>query len=114
MSDKNCTLNHRELLKETKSRILEDEEYEYLSLLFKMFGDKSRIKILHCLQGGEMCVCALAEILGVTKSAVSHQLKSLRLANLVKSRRDGQNIFYSLADEHVDKIIKIGLEHIEE
>ncbi|MBR6421309.1 helix-turn-helix transcriptional regulator, partial [bacterium] len=82
--------------------------------LFKMFGDPSRMRLLHALSMHEMCVCDLAVLLGVTKSAVSHQLKSLRLLNLVKYRKEGQVAFYSLADDHVEAIIKIGFEHIRE
>ena len=82
--------------------------------LFKLFGDATRIQILHALESKEMCVCDLAVLLGVTKSAVSHQLQALRLANLVKFRRDGQIVYYSLADEHVKQIIDIGMEHLYE
>ena len=79
-----------------------------------MFADSTRVQILHALECSEMCVCDLAALLDVTKSAVSHQLKSLRLSNLVKFRRDGKNVFYSLADSHVKDILDRGFEHIDE
>lgn len=90
------------------------EECFRLADLFKLFGDSTRLQILNSLNREELCVCDIADELGMTKSAVSHQLKALRVSNLVKSRREGQNIFYSLADSHVEKIIAMGLEHIRE
>ena len=75
---------------------------------------RTRIQILHALEHGEMCVCDLAVLLGVTKSAISHQLKALRLANLVKFRREAQIVYYSLADDHVKEILDKGLEHLHE
>lgn len=82
--------------------------------LFKVFGDSTRIRILFVLFEAEVCVCDLAEALNMTPSAVSHQLKLLKQNKLVKSRRDGKSIFYSLADQHVRTIISQGMEHIEE
>lgn len=91
----------------------EDELYD-LAELFKVFGDSTRIRILFVLFGSEVCVCDLAETLNMTQSAVSHQLKILKQAKLVSSRREGKSVFYSLADEHVRTIIDQGREHIEE
>lgn len=91
----------------------EDDLYN-LADLFKVFGDSTRIKILFVLFESELCVCDLSEKLNMTQSAVSHQLKVLKQNKLVKSRRDGKSIIYSLADEHVVSIISQGLEHIEE
>ena len=100
-------------LVEKAARLLPPEEALYdLAELFKVFGDSTRIKLLYALLESEMCVCDLAALLGVTKSAASHQLKALRLANLVKFRRDGQVIYYSLADDHVKYILDIGFDHI--
>ena len=82
--------------------------------LFKIFGDSTRIRILSALTQAEMCVCDIGEVLNMTKSAVSHQLRILRQAKLVKNRRSGKEIFYSLADDHVLSIIKLALEHIQE
>ena len=97
-----------------RERLLDEGEYLDLADLFKLFGDPTRLMILHALEQKELCVCDLAALLNLTKSAVSHQLKGLRLSNLVKFRRDGQNVYYSLADGHVRAIIDIGLEHLHE
>ncbi len=85
-----------------------------LSDFFKVFGDLTRTKILWALEESELCVCDLGSILGMSKSAVSHQLSTLRKANLVKFRREGKNVFYSLKDDHVKTILEIGMEHIQE
>ncbi len=92
---------------------VEDEMYD-LAELFKCFGDSTRVRILCSLLDGELCVSDLSEALSMTQSAVSHQLKLLKSAKLVAGRRDGKQIVYALADEHVRAIINIGLEHIEE
>lgn len=107
-----CEMIHEETVENTRSRMREETEYLNLATLFKMFGDGTRVKILHALELNEMCVCDLAALLGMTKSAISHQLKALRLSNLVKFRRDGQVIYYSLADDHVKYILDIGFDHI--
>ncbi|MBQ6752159.1 MAG: metalloregulator ArsR/SmtB family transcription factor [Clostridiales bacterium] len=90
------------------------EEFQTLAELFKLFGDGTRIRILTALKDGEKCVRDIADELGMNVSAISHQLKSLKVANMVRSRRDGQNIYYALSDDHVESIINIGLEHIRE
>ena len=91
----------------------EDELYD-LAELFKVFGDSTRIRILFALYQDEICVCDLAETLNMTQSAVSHQLKILKQAKLVNSRREGKQVYYFLADEHVKTIIAQGRDHIEE
>ena len=91
----------------------EDELYD-LAELFKVFGDSTRIRILFVLFQSEMCVCDLAQSLNMNQSAISHQLKILKQAKLVRSRREGKSVFYSLADGHVRTIIAQGREHIEE
>ena len=92
-----------------------DEEILYdLAELFKIFGDSTRIKILYVLFEAEMCVCDIAQLLNMTQSAISHQLRALKNARLVKSRRDGKAVFYSLADDHVKTIIHQGIEHVKE
>ncbi len=92
-----------------------DEEILYdLAELFKIFGDSTRIRILYALSGAELCVCHIAELLGMTQSAISHQLRILKGSKLVKYRREGKSIFYSLADSHVRAILDQGLEHVEE
>lgn len=105
---------HEELLQKVTAQMPKEEALYDLAELFKVFGDSTRIRILFVLFEAEVCVCDLAEALGMTQSAVSHQLKILKQAKLVKNRRAGKSIFYSLADDHVRAIIGQGLEHIEE
>ena len=105
---------HEDLLKTVSERMPDETELYDLSELFKVFGDSTRIRILFVLFECEVCVCDLAEALHMTQSAISHQLRILKQSRLVKSRRDGKSIFYSLADEHVRTIIAMGIEHIEE
>lgn len=118
MSDRtftcDCDVIHQHVVDSTREKMRSDDDYAQLAMLFKLFGDSTRIRILHALEQNEMCVCDLAVLLGVTKSAVSHQLKALKLANLVKSRREAQIVFYSLADDHVKEIIETGMEHLSE
>ena len=109
-----CEMIHESVVADTREKLQPETEYSSLAALFKMFGDSTRVKLLHALEQNELCVCDLAALLGVTKSAVSHQLKALRLSNLVKSRRDGQVVYYSLADEHVKTILDIGFDHLHE
>ena len=85
-----------------------------LASVFKVMGDPTRLRIITALQGGEMCVCDLAAYLNLTESAVSHQLRRLRELNLSKNRREGQILFYSLDDNHVEDLLKTGLEHVTE
>lgn len=106
-------LHHDRIQKALDTMPNEDELYD-LAELFKVFGDSTRIRILYALFENDICVCDLAETLNMTQSAISHQLKILKQADLVKSRREGRSIFYSLADEHVRTIIGCGREHIEE
>lgn len=102
-------------MKTIKNKLFENENLtEDLSELFKVFGDPTRIKILFVLFESELCVYDLAQILNMTQSAISHQLKILKQNRLVKGRRDGKRIFYSLSDEHVRSILAQGLEHVEE
>ena len=105
---------HEELLRTVNSNIPEEDELYDLAELFKVFGDSTRIRILFVLFEAEVCVCDLAEILNMTQSAISHQLKILKQSKLIKSRREGKSVFYSLADSHVRSIIAQGREHIEE
>ena len=105
---------HRELLEIVNKTMPEETELYDLAELFKIFGDSTRIRILFVLFEAEVCVCDLAQVLNMTQSAVSHQLKILKQNKLVKSRREGKSIFYSLVDDHVRTIIAQGQEHIEE
>ena len=105
---------HEDLVKKVNEGMPEEEELYDLAELFKVFGDSTRIRILFVLFEAEVCVCDLAEVLHMTQSAVSHQLKILKQAKLVSARREGKSEFYSLADDHVRTIIAQGREHIEE
>ena len=109
-----CGEVHEHLLQIVNETIPEENELYDLAELFKVFGDSTRIRILFVLFEAEVCVCDLAKALNMTQSAISHQLRILKQNKLVKSRRDGKSIFYSLADEHVRTIIDQGREHIEE
>ena len=105
---------HEDLLRIVRESIPSEEELYDLAELFKIFGDSTRIRILFVLFESEVCVCDLATLLGMTQSAISHQLRILKQNKLVKSRRAGKSVFYSLADDHVRMIIAAGQEHIEE
>ena len=103
---------HQGAVDQVRQVLPPDEVLSDLADLFKIFGDSTRIKILYALLRSELCVCDIADLLGLTQSAISHQLRALKNARLVKSRRDGKTVFYSLADDHVKTIIDQGLEHI--
>ena len=103
---------HEDLIASVERDLPEDEVLYDLAELFKMFADSTRVKILYALFESELCVCDIAKVLNLTQSAVSHQLRILKQAKLVKNRRDGRQIIYSLADEHVRGIIAMGMEHI--
>ncbi len=105
---------HENAVNQAKNAMPCEEALYDLAELYKVFGDSTRIKILYSLFNGEMCVCDIASVLGMTLSAISHQLRILKSAKLVKFRRDGKTVYYSLDDEHVHDIIKLGLEHINE
>ncbi len=105
---------HEEVVNKVRAGMPQDECLYDLADLFKTFGDTTRIRILYALFESEMCVCDIANLLGMTQSAISHQLKLLKQSKLVSSRRDGKTVFYTLADAHVRTIIDQGLEHISE
>ncbi len=105
---------HDETVAKVRAELPQDELLCDLGDLFKVFGDTTRIKILYSLLESELCVCAIAELLGMTQSAISHQLKVLKDAKLVCSRRAGKTVFYSLSDDHVRLIIDQGYNHITE
>jgi Predicted transcriptional regulators len=109
-----CETVHSDVVDAVRPKLLGGDEAIDLASLFKLFGDGTRVRIMQALRLHELCVCDLAALLGMTKSAISHQLKALRLSNLVKYRREGQNVFYSLADEHVERILDLGLDHLRE
>lgn len=105
---------HADTLMQVKSLLPEDEVLYDLAELFKIFGDSTRVKILYALLEAELCVCDIAKLLEVSQSAVSHQLRVLKTSKLVKFRKEGKTVFYSLADEHVIRILSQGMEHIME
>ena len=105
---------HADILDRVKPDMPDEESLYDLAELFKVFGDTTRIRILYVLFESEMCVCDIAELLNMSQSAISHQLRVLKQSRLVRSRREGKTVFYSLADEHVRTIIGQGMEHIEE
>ena len=109
-----CCEVHENLLQIVNETIPEENELYDLAELFKVFGDSTRIRILYCLFASEMCVCDIATLLNMTQSAISHQLSVLKKNKLIKSRRDGKTIFYSLADGHVRAILDQGVEHVTE
>ncbi len=109
-----CGAIHEESVSYVRSAIVSDDQLESMSKLFKVFGDSTRINILAALNCHEMCVCDLAVLMDMTKSAVSHQLKVLRDNNLVKFEKKGKHAYYSLADAHVKGMLNVALEHINE
>lgn len=107
-----CKHDHTDLLGRVKGEMPTDEFLSDLADLYKIFGDSTRIKIMFSLYEEEMCVCAISELLGMTQSAISHQLKVLKDAKLVANRREGKTIYYRLADDHVKTIIAQGFDHL--
>lgn len=107
-------LTHDDKVERAKSLLPDDDMLFELSEFFKLFGDSTRIKILETLNGSELCVCDISAVVGVSQSGVSHQLRLLRQNRLVKSTRVGKENYYTLDDEHIGDIIKIGMNHINE
>jgi ArsR family transcriptional regulator len=105
---------HEHTVEQVLSEMPDDETLYDLAELFKVFGDSTRIKILYALFEAELCVCDIAQLLGLSQSAVSHQLRVLKANSLVKPRKEGKTVFYSLADDHVRKVIAQGMEHVME
>lgn len=109
-----CDMPHPDIISKIRKTMPDESDLYDLSELFKVFGDPTRIKILFVLFESEMCVCDIASLLNMTQSAISHQLKVLKQNRLVKFRRDGKTVYYSLADDHVHSMIDQGYEHIKE
>ncbi len=105
-------LVHSEAVDHVRGQLPPDEQLYDLAELFKIFGDSTRVKILYALLEAELCVCDIAKLMEVTQSAVSHQLRVLKNSKLVKFRREGKTVYYSLADDHVIHILAQGMEHI--
>lgn len=105
---------NKKAVKEVKSKMLENKTVLKIAQIFKILGDSTRAKILYALSQKELCVCDISTLLNMTHSAVSHQLRVLRSSNLVKFRKEGKIVYYSLADKHVVKLIDMGIKHVEE
>ena len=105
---------HEGIISRARAEMPDDETLYDLAELFKIFGDSTRIRILYALFEEEMCVCDIAQLLNMTQSAISHQLRLLKQSKLVKNRRDGKTVYYSLADDHVRTVINQGMDHIME
>ena len=114
MEEKEYLETHEELVKTILDRQPADEDLYDLAELFKVFGDSTRIKILYAMFDTELCVNYFARLLSLSESSVSHQLRILKSSKLVKLRREGKSVFYSLDDEHVRSILSMGMEHVEE
>ena len=109
-----CTVLHEDVVNEVKKKIPQDEMIYDLAEFFKVFADSTRMKIIYALMENELCVCDIANIVQTTQSAISHQLRLLKQSKLVKFRKEGKVVYYSLDDEHISQIVKKGREHIEE
>ena len=107
-----CTCVHEQIVERAARKMPSDDALYDLAELYKLFGDTTRIKILYALSVGEVCVCDIALLLRMTQSAISHHLRSLKQSKLVKFRRDGKTVYYSLADAHVETILEQGMEHV--
>ncbi len=108
-----CNIIHKEVVEDTLAKMLQPDLFDKIAEFFKIIGDPTRTKILFALDQNEMCVCDIANVLGMTKSSISHQLAVLRKSGIVKYRRDGKEIYYTLDDEHVKQVFEVGIEHIE-
>lgn len=107
-----CNIIHKEAVNQTKERMLDDLTLTKVADFFKILGDPTRTKILCALDNNEMCVCDIANVLNMTKSSISHQLNTLRQNNIVKSKKIGKEVFYTLDDEHVTEVFEVALSHI--
>lgn len=107
-----CNILHIDTVNAIRKNMLSDRTILDVSKFFKILGDKTRCKILSVLDNNELCVCDIANLLNMTKSSISHQLKLLRLTNIVKSRKVGKEVFYTLDDEHVSEVFEVALSHV--
>ena len=108
-----CSIIHQEVVNRTIKNMPKENVFNKLAEFFKIVGDTTRVKILFALDQNEMCVCDIANVLGMSKSSISHQLGTLRRSGIVKCRKEGKEVFYMLDDEHVKKVFEIGAQHIE-
>lgn len=108
-----CNVIHENVVEDVKSKMLDNEFITEISTFFRILGDNTRVKILFALDHNEMCVCDIANVLNMTKSSISHQLSYLKDLNIVKSRKSGKEVYYSLDDEHVKEVFEVAISHIE-
>ena len=108
-----CNMIHENVVKDTLSKMPEKKQKKKLAEFFKMIGDPTRTKILFALDQNEMCVCDIANVLGMTKSSISHQLATLKQSGIVKYRKEGKEVYYTLDDDHVQQVFEIAIEHIQ-
>ena len=108
-----CNIIHQDVLDKTLSKMPKQELFNKLAEFFKIIGDTTRTKILFALDQNEMWVCDIANVLGMSKSSISHQLSMLRKSGIVKYRKEGKEVYYTLDDEHIQKVFEVGIEHIE-
>ena len=109
-----CEVIHKDIVEKAMSEMLDEETLLCIADFFKVLADSTRVKIVNLLDNNKLCVCDISAALGMTKSAISHQLKNLREMNLVKAERDGKEVWYSLADEHVKEVFDLSAEHVKE
>lgn len=108
-----CNIIHEETVKQTLNIMPSEDTFNKIAEFFKIMGDTTRTKILFALDAGEMCVCDIANVLNMSKSSISHQLGTLRRMDIVKCRRQGKEVYYTLNDEHIKQVFEVALEHIE-
>ena len=115
-NDEKCevTLIHEDNVKKAINELPNDELIADLSDMFKIFGDQTRVKILMALESGELCVCDIAAVMNMSQSAISHQLRVLKQSNIVKTRREGKVVYYSISDDHVKEIFDMAMVHVQE
>ncbi len=107
-----CNIIHKEVVESTKKKMLNDTMFNKVGTFFKIVGDDTRLKILYALDNNEMCVCDIANLLNMTKSSISHQLKLLKDHGLVKARKSGKEVYYMLDDDHVSSVVEVATCHV--
>lgn len=108
-----CNIIHQDIVNQTLENMVKEDIFNKLAEFFKILGDTTRTKILFALNQNEMCVCDIANVLGMSKSSISHQLGTLRRSGIVKCRKEGKEVYYMLDDNHIKQLFEVGLEHIE-
>ncbi len=108
-----CNVIHKDIVEKMSKEMLSEDFFYTIADFYKILGDSTRMKILYALDKKEMCVCDIANVLSMSKSSISHQLGTLRRSGIVKCRKMGKEVYYTLDDDHVKKVIEIGIEHIE-